>query len=182
MANPPRLQTELLDWFFNVVIVMTTAFLVNAFPVLQFMSPRLPTHYDISFINGLYFAAWGGTTIVVAVTLFLALLWHIPKILAADIERKQHWLDAKSANVVFVVGAIAAAVLIALAVQQRLDCEESVYWYDPSAPHKFGLPNCKVNHELQSMAMTIWGILALTALFNGLRLAWLGWNGRSTNQ
>lgn len=178
MVRSSRLNTELLNWLFNVCVTTTIAFLVISFPVLQSMS-RLQKTPNMNIFMTLYAGPIGTLFVVLIMTLVLALLWHAPRMLAANIQRNRHWLDHKLANAIFAASAISAAILAKLAGQKCLDYNEQFY----SSTVQFGMSYACGSDKLLSYAvLTIWSLMAAFSISYGFYLAWIGWNQRGTYQ
>jgi hypothetical protein len=183
MAHTSRLNTELLNWFFSVSLTTTTAFLVILFPVIESMS-RLQKTPDMQIFISRYAGSIGTVLIVLSVNLVLTLLWHTPRMLAANLQRKQHWLDNKLANAIFAAGAISVAVFAKLAGQKSFDYNEQLYSITvlPRVQPTTSFACCIPDEKMIFAVYSIWFLMASFSILYGLYLAWIGWNQRRSYQ
>jgi hypothetical protein len=182
MADSPRLQTELLSWFFDVGFAVSTIFLICIFPILNSMT-RLTSNdkpFDV-FIR--YIGPIGELTIFTAITIFLALIWHIPRILSANTARKHHWSDTNLVNLFFLFGSIAAVVATKFAYFKCAGQTE-IAMLNPSDNQSFGLDPalCQPDTTLIVLAYSIWLVSLAFSIAFGTRVAWIYWTTKQADQ
>lgn len=175
MVSSARLHEELFSWFVSAGLVVPIVFLIHLLPILSSMSRLPPTENQLDLFFR-YGGPIGETIIYGGITIFLALLWHVPRILGANVIHNHLWLDRSIANSIFWVGALVAAISAKIA---SLSCFAQIEAkiFRPSSIRVFHEHAilCQPDPKLTIFALSIWSILLVFSIAYGTRIAWICW-------
>jgi hypothetical protein len=177
MMSEARLQLELLRWFFNVTIVVPAAFLVNLIPMLKSMSEIQSSSNQINLthlIISKYDNSIGNTGLVLFVSLSLALLWHIPRILTANLERKIIFLDSRIIMILFPVSIMISGILLSYHSHKcELFYEELKYMKYGTFPLRCGSENVvKYIEQTVSFIWILYFVFSILYILHLLKTNW----------
>lgn len=133
MQTTPFLPAEILRWFMSVGVVVPTIALMLWLPFLDLLSQGRSAElqfYEIAVGHGERF-------LIVAVALLLCLIWHAPRMLAANIERAPRWWAKGWSHSIFMAVTLVSFIPAAWAIRKADQCRFHSWSAENGEPHSY---------------------------------------------
>ena len=180
----PTIERSVLDWLIGIYCAFATTALLSTYPIFVISLQSSISEENSHFVQIIFEV--GNTAVTLVVTSFLCLIWHVPKMLSANVERKVRWWNSEKLNLVFIAALVLASTCLSRASWMKLDClaKLNAYVDDGSPKAQFAgwsFP-CQVGHEFTYTALMIWMALLLCALAQAIYLAKLSLKQSRSNK
>lgn len=176
MRRAPGLPDELMNWYITAVLVVPTPLVYWLFRYWEYKFSTnlsgfgLTTYYPLNILAG-------GLEVTI-VFMFLALAWHFPRVLAAELPRNLSILDGFRGTLIFFLLTMAVSFFFEMGMRRCLPDFAILASYSANTAETpkplFAMPpeQCRADKDYMMFVWLCLGLMVVGAVYQAARLSW----------